>query len=257
MERLSNKTAVVTGSGSGIGQAIAIEFAKQGAKLALVDLKEDFTKETLEKIKSNGGEAISYACDVSNSSQVKTTVNSIIQKFNYIDCLVNNAGVASIGNIEQTSEEEFDKIYRVNVKGVFLMTKEIISFMVQQNTGVILNMASIASKIGIPDRLAYSMSKGAVQTMTLSVARDYIDKNIRCNCICPARVHTPFVDNYLKDNYPGQEKEMFDKLSKTQPIGRMGKPEEMAHLAVYLCSDESQFVTGSSVDIDGGFINLK
>jgi NAD(P)-dependent dehydrogenase (short-subunit alcohol dehydrogenase family) len=129
--------------------------------------------------------------------------------------------------------------------------------MLHKGGGVILNLASIVSKVGIAERFAYSMTKGAVLTMTLSVAKDYIDKNIRCNCICPARVHTPFVDDYLKKNYAGREKEVFESLSKFQPIGRMGKPEEIANLALFLCSDDSSFITGATYDIDGGVMNLR
>jgi NAD(P)-dependent dehydrogenase (short-subunit alcohol dehydrogenase family) len=128
--------------------------------------------------------------------------------------------------------------------------------MKKKRGGVILNLASIASSVGVSDRFAYSMTKGAVLTMTYSIAKDYIDDNIRCNCISPARVHTPFVDGFIKKNYPGQETQMFDKLSKTQPIGRMGQPQEVADLALYLCSDEASFITGSNFPIDGGYINL-
>ncbi|HLR25359.1 MAG TPA: SDR family oxidoreductase, partial [Fodinibius sp.] len=165
-------------------------------------------------------------------------------------------GVAHIGNVEDTSEQDFDRIYSVNVKGVYNCIHATIGRMVEQGGGVILNMASIASVVGIDDRFAYSMSKGAVLTMTLSVAKDYIGDNIRCNCISPARIHTPFVDGFLKENYPGREQEMFDQLSQTQPIGRMGKPEEVASLVLYLCSDQAGFITGTNYPIDGGFIDL-
>jgi NAD(P)-dependent dehydrogenase (short-subunit alcohol dehydrogenase family) len=126
----------------------------------------------------------------------------------------------------------------------------------KEKGGAILNIASIASSVGIPDRFAYSMTKGAVVGMTLSTAKDYINNNIRCNCISPARVHTPFVDGFIAKNYPGKEKEMFEKLSKTQPIGRMAQPEEIANLVLYLCSDEASFITGCDYPIDGGFIKL-
>jgi NAD(P)-dependent dehydrogenase (short-subunit alcohol dehydrogenase family) len=173
-----------------------------------------------------------------------------------IDVLINNAGIAHIGTLESTSESDFERIFQVNVKGAYNMMKQVIGPMKEQGGGVILNMASIAASVGIPDRFAYSMSKGAVLTMTLSVARDYVRHNIRCNCVSPARVHTPFVDGFLKANYPGQEQVMFEKLSKTQPIGRMGKPQEVAALALYLCSDEASFITGSDYVIDGGFTKL-
>ncbi|MEM7011539.1 MAG: SDR family oxidoreductase, partial [Verrucomicrobiota bacterium] len=169
----------------------------------------------------------------------------------------NNAGIAHIGSIEDTGPEDFDRVYNVNVKGVYNCLHAAVPRMVEAGGGVILNMCSIAAKVGLDDRFAYSMSKGAVYTMSLSVARDLVKKNIRCNCINPARVHTPFVDGYLKANYPGKEDEMFQKLSEIQPIGRMAKPDEIAKLATYLCSDDASFVTGQAWDIDGGYMNIR
>jgi NAD(P)-dependent dehydrogenase (short-subunit alcohol dehydrogenase family) len=183
-------------------------------------------------------------------------VNRIVEKTGSMDILVNNAGIAHVGTLHATSEADFDRIYAINVKGVYNGMYAVIKHMQAQKSGAILNMASIASMIGLPDRFAYSMSKGAVLTMTYTVARDYLADNIRCNCIAPARIHTPFVDGFLADNYPGKEAEMFDKLSKTQPIGRMGTPEEVAKLALYLCSDAAGFITGTNYPIDGGFVNL-
>jgi NAD(P)-dependent dehydrogenase (short-subunit alcohol dehydrogenase family) len=171
-----------------------------------------------------------------------------------VDILVNNAGVAHVGTVETTSEEDFDRLYRVNVKGVFLCSRAAVPIMVRQGGGIILNMASVASLVGIPDRFAYSMTKGAVHTMTMSIAIDYVKQRIRCNCICPARIHTPFVDQYLAKHYAGREDEVFRQLSAYQPIGRMGTPEEVAHLALYLCSDEASFVTGQAYPIDGGVL---
>ncbi len=174
-----------------------------------------------------------------------------------MDILVNNAGIASIGNIEATTPEEMDRIYAVNVKGVYHCLRAAIPKMKSKGKGVILNMASVASKVGIQDRFAYSMSKGAVLTMTLSVARDYIDDGIRCNCLCPGRVHTPFVDSFVEKHYADNKEEMMEKLSRYQPIGRMGQPQEIAALAAFVCSDEAEFITGSAYDIDGGFTLLK
>jgi len=169
---------------------------------------------------------------------------------------LNCAGVAHVGNLEKTAEADIDKLFQVNVKGVYNTMWACIPQMKARNSGVILNMASVAALVGIPDRFAYSMTKGAVIAMTQSVARDYISYGIRCNSISPARVHTPFVDGFLAKNYPGQEKEMFEKLSKTQPIGRMAEPDEIAKLALYLCSDEASFITGTDYPIDGGFVKL-
>lgn len=256
MFSLEGKNAVITGGGSGIGQAIARTFAKAGAAVRILELNDQAGATTVKHIAEEGGNAQIFSCDVSNQQQVIGVMQRIIDQDKKLDILVNCAGIAHVGKLENTSEADFDRIYSVNVKGIYNCMYAIIGQMLKQGRGVILNMASVASSMGIADRFAYSMSKGAVLTMTLSVAKDYIDQNIRCNCISPARVHTPFVDGFLAKNYPGQEKEMFDKLSKTQPIGRMAKPEEIGSLALFLCSDEASFITGTDYPIDGGFIKL-
>ena len=252
---LNNKVAIVTGGGSGIGEAIALVFAKNGATIHILDLDESAAISTLKEITDAGGNGEFHLCDISNQQAVKNIVEQIEQK-SPIHILVNNAGIAHVGNVENTTEEDMDKLYNVNVKGVYNCLHSVIPGMKRNGGGVILNMASVAASVGITDRFAYSMTKGAVLTMTLSIAKDYLEANIRCNCISPARVHTPFVDGFIGKNYPGEEKVMFDKLSKTQPIGRMGKPEEIANLALYLCSDEAAFITGTDYPIDGGFITL-
>ncbi|GEO03553.1 oxidoreductase [Adhaeribacter aerolatus] len=253
---LAGKTAVITGGGSGIGRSISKLFARQGARVFILELNSDAAAQTLQEITEEGGQASSFACNVSSQEEVTTVFDNIRQQSGRIDIVINNAGIAHVGNIEQTSEADLDRIYQVNVKGVYNGMFAAVKHMQETGGGVILNLASVASVIGIPDRFAYSMSKGAVLTMTYSVARDYIKNNIRCNCLAPGRVHTPFVDGFLKKNYPGREQEMFDKLSKTQPIGRMGTPDEVAALALYLCSDEAAFITGTNYPIDGGFITL-
>lgn len=252
MFRLNEKIAVVTGGGSGIGKAVALLFAKQGAQVHILDRNEEACGATVTKIQQANGKAFTHECDVTVQKHVKDVFNNIGK----VDILVNSAGVSHIGNVESTTESDFDRVYSVNVKGVYNCLQAAISIMHKNKSGVILNLASIANNIGLQDRFAYSMSKGAVYAMTLSVARDYIDKGIRCNCISPARVHTPFVDDFIKRNYPGKEDEMFEKLSKSQPIGRMAKPEEIAALILYLCSDEASFITGCDYPIDGGFITL-
>jgi NAD(P)-dependent dehydrogenase (short-subunit alcohol dehydrogenase family) len=246
---LHAKTAIVTGGGSGIGRAIAERFAAHGAAIEILDLDNEHGQ--------SGAAAHAQTCDVAQSADVDRCVADIVQRRGRVDILVNNAGVPSIGSLSQTDEAELDRVYAVNVKGVFNGLKACVDRMVAAGGGVILNLGSIASLVGIPDRFAYSMSKGAVLTMTLSVARDYVDMGIRCNCICPARVHTPFVDAYLEQHYPRDKAEMFDKLSNLQPIGRMGKPEEIAALALFLCSDEAAFITGAVYPIDGGFATLR
>lgn len=252
---LKGKTAIVTGGGSGIGKAISTVFAKQGAHVCILDFNADNGNATVLEIEKDKGAASFYQCDVANQEQVEQIFGDIAKNHS-ITILVNNAGIAHVGNIENTNADDLDRLYNVNIKGVYNGMKAAIPHFKKQKNGVIVNMASIASSVGISDRFAYSMTKGAVLTMTYSVAKDYVSDGIRCNTISPARVHTPFVDGFIEKNYPDNQAEMFENLSKTQPIGRMGKPEEIAHLALYLCSDEASFITGTDFPIDGGFIKL-
>lgn len=254
---LANKHAIITGGGSGIGQAISQQLAAEGAKVTILDINLENAEATAGAIRSQGGTAQAFKCDISQQDSVKETIRSATKESPKIDILVNNAGIAHIGNVENTTPEDLDRIYSVNIKGVYNCLHSVVPAMVLQGGGAIVNLASVASKIGISDRFAYSMSKGAVYTMTLSIARDYIDKGIRCNCVCPGRVHTPFVDQYLEKHYADNRDEMFEKLSKWQPIGRMGKPEEIASLVTFLCSDKASFITGSAYDIDGGTTLLR
>jgi 2-keto-3-deoxy-L-fuconate dehydrogenase len=249
---LTGKRAVVTGGGSGIGRAVALLLARQGAQVTIVDINEDHAHAVVAEIETSGGKAMAGEADVSNQEEVA----GLFAGLSGLDILVNSAGVSHIGTAESTSEADFDRLYHVNVKGVYNCLHAAIPLLKKSGGGVILNMCSIAATVGIPDRFAYSMTKGAVYAMTLSVAKDYLKDKIRCNCISPARVHTPFVDGFLQKNYPGREQEMFEKLSKTQPIGRMAKPEEVAGLVLYLASDEASFITGCDYPIDGGFTKL-
>jgi len=245
----------VTGAGSGIGLAIASTFAQNGARVYALDRDLKAAGAAAEKIRAAGGKASALECDVAVAASVQAAFTRIDSSdASRVDILVNNAGIAHIGTVETTSEEDLDRIYSVNVKGIFLCSQAAVRRMLATGGGVILNMASIASLIGLTDRFAYSMSKGAVLTMTRSIAVDYVKRGIRCNCICPARVHTPFVDGYLRNTYPGREAEMFRQLSEYQPLGRMGTPEEVAALALYLCSDEASFITGQAYPIDGGVL---
>ncbi len=252
MFSMNHKQAVITGGGSGIGKAIAEIFARQGAIVHILELNETNVLETVAGIVAAGGKAIGYGCDVSDQQQVK----NIFAKIGSFDILVNSAGIAHIGKADTTSEEDFTNVFNVNVKGMYNSLHEAIPLLKHRGGGVILNIASIAALVGIADRFAYSMSKGAVIAMTLSVARDYMQDHIRCNSISPARVHTPFVDGFIAKNYPGKEAEMFEKLSLSQPIGRMASTEEVAALALYLCSEEASFITGNDYPIDGGFVKL-
>ena len=250
---LKNKVAIVTGGGSGIGKAISLTFALQGAKVHILDFNLDAAQETVAEINKIGAQGEAHKCDVANEKNVSEIIQDIT-KTEKIDILINNAGIAHVGNIEAVEEADLDRLYNVNIKGVYNCIKAAIPSL--KGGGVILNLASIASTVGINDRFAYSMTKGAVLTMTYSIAKDYIKDGIRCNCIAPGRVHTPFVDGFISKNYPGKEEEMFDKLSKTQPIGRMGSTQEIADLVLFLCSDEAGFITGSNYAIDGGFVTL-
>jgi len=245
---LKNKTAIVTGGCSGIGKSIALKFYEENA------LVHVFDKQECEDFDESSNRIIYHKCDITDQDQVKQIIEDI-RRDTQIDILVNNAGISHIGNIEDTEVQDLDRLIDVNIKGVFNCTKACINQM-KSHGGVILNMASISASVGLKDRFAYSMTKGAVIAMTYSIAKDYLDHNIRCNSISPARIHTPFVDGFLKKNYPGREKIMYEKLEQSQPIGRMGKPEEVANLACFLCSDQASFITGTDYPIDGGFLKL-
>jgi NAD(P)-dependent dehydrogenase (short-subunit alcohol dehydrogenase family) len=251
---LVGKTAVVTGGASGIGKAIVEAFVRAGAMVHILDVDGPAAEAAAGSVSGPAGPPAAHAVDVSDGNAVAAVFDEITGR-GFIDILVNNAGIAHIGNVETTTEEDMDRLFAVNVKGMYHCTHAAIGAM-KERGGVILNMASVAASSGIADRFAYSMTKGAVLAMTLSIAKDYAKHGIRCVSISPARIHTPFVDGYLAEHYPGREEEMFKKLSATQPIGRMGSPREVADLAVYLCSDEAAFATGTDYPIDGGFLKL-
>jgi NAD(P)-dependent dehydrogenase (short-subunit alcohol dehydrogenase family) len=251
---LKGKAAIITGGGSGIGQAVSMLFARQGARVAILDLQAEPARETAAQIGAAGGVALALPCDVADAAAVKAAFAAAEDAHGPVNILVNNAGIAQVGTLETTSEVDFDRVCRVNIKGAYLCAQAAVARMLPRGGGVILNMASIAALIGIPERFAYSVTKGAILTMTYSIAIDYMKKGIRCNCICPARIHTPFVDGFVAKSYPGHEAEMLAKLHQYQPVGRMGRPEEVAALALYLCSDEASFVTGAAYPIDGGVL---
>jgi NAD(P)-dependent dehydrogenase (short-subunit alcohol dehydrogenase family) len=254
--RLDGKVAVVTGGASGIGRAIVQRFARSGACVRILDTDQKQAEAVALDVVNAGGNASAFRCDVASQENVRAVFEQLFRN-ERVEILVNNAGISHVGSLETTTEQDFNKVFEVNVKGFYNCMQASIGQMKSNGGGVILNMASIAGSSGLMDRFAYSMSKGAVVAMTYSVAKDYLEHKIRCNCVSPARVHTPFVDGYLQRNYPGKEKEMFAKLASAQPIGRMGEPHEVAALALFLCSDEAGFITGVDYPIDGGFINLR
>ena len=257
MFSLAGKSAVVTGAGSGIGQAIAFALAKQGAFVDVLEINDEAAGETVEQIRSDGGQAEETACDVANHSQVQEVFDKLGTDRGGLDCLVNNAGIAHVGNIMNTSEEDFDRVMSVNLKGVFNCLKGGVRLMLKSGGGAIVNIASTVATMAINDRLAYSTSKGGVLAMTYSVAKDHLHDNIRCNAILPGRIHTPFVDGFIAKNYPENQAEMFKKLSEYQPIGRMGQPAEIGAMALFLCSDEASFITGAPFPVDGGTLYVR
>ena len=259
MSKLKNKTAIITGAGKGIGRAIALRFAREGARVAIWEKDEVAGNQTAEEITNKGGTAIFASCEINNAQSVTKALEETVYSLGNPTHLVNNAGIAHVGTATSTTEEDFDRVMEVNTKGLFICLNKVIPLLVQNGGGVILNLASIASRLGIAERFAYSASKGAALAMTLSVAKDYVDQGIRCNCLCPGRVHTPFVDGFLEKYYPDENErsEKFTELSKYQPIGRMGEPEEIASLATFLCSEEASFITGSAYDVDGGTMTLR
>ena len=242
--RLAGKVAVVTGGASGIGLAIVEAFAASGAAAHVFDVKP-----------GPAAAASSRRVDVSAASEVERAVKEILA-LGPVDILVNCAGVSHIGTVEQTTDADFQRLFDVNVKGTYHCIRAVIGAMAARRSGVIVNLASVAASAGLANRFAYSMTKGAIVAMTYSVARDYVSAGVRCVSISPARIHTPFVDGYLAEHYPGREAEMYATLAATQPIGRMGTPKEVADLALYLASDEAGFATGTDYTIDGGFLKL-
>lgn len=254
----TNRTAIVTGGASGIGLAISKRFAAAGANVEILDLNEQEMKAAVEAIQQAGGEVHATSCDVANHEMVDQVIGEIHQRRGKIDILVNNAGIAHVGNALNTTPEDFERVQRVNVFGAANCTRSALQYMVKnENGGAILNLASVASVSAIADRFAYATSKGAILSMTYAVAKDFLEQKIRCNALMPGRVHTPFVDGFIAKNYPDNQEEMFEKLSKAQPIGRMGTPDEIAASALFLCSDEASFITGTALPVDGGTLTIR
>lgn len=254
MFRFEDKVALVTGAGSGIGEAIARLFAAQGAMVIITDIQPDAAS-VAAHIRVMGQQAESLVLDVADEAQVVAAFADVQARHGRLDVVVNNAGISHVGNILETSVDDWERIMRVNARGVFLCAREAVRAMLQQIPagGSIINMASVAGQIAVDRRFPYGASKGAVIAMTRSIASDFATQGIRCNAICPGTVQTPFVEGYLARNFAGQEDAEREKLHARQPIGRMGKPDEIAAAVLYLASDEAAFVTGSALVIDGGW----
>ena len=251
---MKNKTILITGGASGIGLALVEKFTTEGSNVYFIDSNGLLGRQVEKEFQEKGKSVTFLEVDIREESQVQLAIQSIPSK---LDVLINNAGISHIGNLASTTLADFERLFAVNVSGMFLCSQAALPKLIEEGGGSILNMCSVAATMGIPDRFAYSMTKGATLSMTLSIARDYVNQGIRCNCISPGRVHTPFVDGFLAKNYPGKEQEMFEKLAATQPIGRMGTPTEIAELAYFISSDAGKFITGSNFTIDGGFTGIK
>ena len=251
---MNNKTILITGGASGIGLALVEKFTTEGSNVYFIDSNGLLGIQVAKEFQEKGKSVTFLEGDIREESQVQRAIQSIPSK---LDVLINNAGISHIGNLASTTLADFERLFAVNVSGMFLCSQAALPKLIEEGGGSILNMCSVAATMGIPDRFAYSMTKGATLSMTLSIARDYVNQGIRCNCISPGRVHTPFVDGFLAKNYPGKEQEMFEKLAATQPIGRMGTPTEIAELAYFISSDAGKFITGSNFTIDGGFTGIK
>ena len=257
--RLDNKSVLVTGAASGIGEQTARLFARQGARVAVADINAETGERVAAEIRRDGQrDALFVPLDVTDPDSVEAAFVRAEEAAGPLDILVNSAGISFVGDILQTTPADFDRLIAVNVRGVFLCSQAAVRRMKESGRGgCILNLASIASKVALADRFAYAATKGAVLMMTRALACDHVADNIRCNCVCPARVHTALVDAFLAKNYAGREAEMFATLSAAQPMNRMGRPAEIAHLLLYLASDEASFVTGAAYDIDGGVLAMR
>lgn len=253
MFRLDNKTAFITGAGSGIGEEMARLFAAQGARVVVADLGAEAGERVAGEIRGAGGAARVQPLDVTDDDAFRAALEQTALQDGALDILVNNAGIGLVANVEETTDEDFDRLLAVNVKGVFHGCKHAVPLMMRQGRGNIINMGSVAGLVAVARRFAYCATKGAVVAMTRQLAMDYVDRGIRANCICPGTVETPFVEGYLRKYHAGQIEETRAQLHARQPVGRMGRPDEIARAALYLASDDSAFVTGSILTIDGGW----
>lgn len=248
--RLKNKVALITGAGSGIGKSTALLFAQEGAKVIVNDITEQGA-ETVAAIRRQGGEAIFVRADVTQASEVESMVKQALDRYGQIDILFNNAGISGVGALHETSEELWDRVVNVNIKGVFLPSKYVVSHMMERRQGSIINMSSCIAEIGLMRRAVYAATKGAVLALTKSMQVDYAPYNIRVNALLPGTILTPFVENYLRTSYDNPE-EALHTIKRRQLSGELGRPEDVAKAALFLASEESKFVMGSPLYVDGG-----
>jgi NAD(P)-dependent dehydrogenase (short-subunit alcohol dehydrogenase family) len=249
--RLPDKVCLITGAGSGIGRASAVLFAQEGALIAVADIDRAAAAETVATIESAGGRARAYEVDVADEASTERLAADVVGDFGRIDVLFNNAGIAGVGVLHETSLELWERVMAVNVRGVFLVAKAVLPAMIAAGRGSIINMSSAIAEIGLANRAPYAASKGAVLSLTRQMQADYAPHGIRVNALLPGTIHTPFVDRYLAESYDDPAAGL-EAIKKRQLTGELGRPEDVAFAALYLASDESRFVLGSGLYVDGG-----
>ena len=250
-ERLANKVCVITGAGSGIGRASALLFAREAGCVVVADVDKAGADETVRQIKSEGGAASSFIVDVTDAAAAKRLAENAAATYGRIDVLFNNAGISGVGSLHETSEELWDRVMAVNVRGVFLISKFVVPHMLERRAGSIINMSSTIADIGLAQRASYAASKGAILALTRAMQVDYAPFGIRVNALLPGTIHTPFVEKYLRESYPNRE-DGLKAIRKRQLTEELGKPEDVASAALFLASDESSFVMGTGLFVDGG-----
>jgi NAD(P)-dependent dehydrogenase (short-subunit alcohol dehydrogenase family) len=254
--RLDSKVCVITGAGSGIGQASALKFASEGGRIVVGDIDMDAAQTTASEIKQNGGHAWAWQVDVTDEPATQAFAAEVVGREGRVDVLFNNAGIAGVGDVVETDPDLFDRVMRVNVRGVYLMSRAIVPYMIERRAGSIINMSSCIAEIGLARRVSYAASKGAVLAMTKSMQVDLARHGIRVNALLPGTILTPFVERYLKESYADPEEGMAS-IRKRQLSSELGRPEDVASAALYLASDESRFVMASGLIVDGGVTGAK
>jgi meso-butanediol dehydrogenase / (S,S)-butanediol dehydrogenase / diacetyl reductase len=248
--RLKGKTAIITGGGTGIGRAIALAYAREGAKVAVLGRRRDQLEEVVKEASQGGGTGKATVCDVTRSQQIQEAVREVESAFGPVNVLVNNAGALSVSTVESISEEDWDRVLETNLTGPFLMCRAVLPSMRRGGGGAIVNIGSVLGLVGMKDRAAYCASKGGLTLLTKAMALDHAHENIRVNCICPAIVETTLVKGLFSDTQDGQKRK--EARIGTLPLGRFGQPQDVAELAVFLASDESSWLTGTAIPVDGG-----